>query len=73
LKVRSLAAASVEIPRLTESWIVSGDVKPKAEKVASRGLPAPVPEAEAGVNLIHVSDSESEVDTSLPPSTAPLG
>jgi hypothetical protein len=39
----------------------------KAEKVVSRGPPAP----EAGVDLTHVSDSESEVDTGLPSSTAP--
>ena len=39
--------------------------KAKAGKVVSRGP------LEAGVDLTHVSDSESEVDTGLPPSTAP--
>jgi hypothetical protein len=33
--------------------------------------PASAPAPEAGVNLTHVSDSESEVDTGLPSSTAP--
>jgi hypothetical protein len=47
--------------------------KAKAGKVASRGppAPAPAPAPEAGVDLTHVSDSESEVDTGLPSSTAP--
>jgi hypothetical protein len=40
--------------------------KAKAEIVASHGPPMP----EAGVDLVHVSDSESEVDTGLPSSTA---
>jgi hypothetical protein len=40
--------------------------KAKAEIVASHGPPVP----EAGVDLAHVSDSESEVDTSLLSSTA---
>jgi hypothetical protein len=46
-------------------------VKAKAGKIASRGPLTPAPEA--GVDLTHVSDSESEVDTGLPSSTAPLG
>ena len=40
--------------------------------MALRGPPAPAPAPEAGVDLTHVSDSESEVDTSLPSSTALL-
>lgn len=47
--------------------IALASAKAKFEKVASRGPP------EAGVDLTHASDSESEVDTGLPSSTAPLG
>ena len=42
-------------------------VKAKVEKVTSRDQPAP----KASIDLIHVSDSESEIETGLPSSTAP--
>jgi hypothetical protein len=42
--------------RMNPNLDVNGDVKAKAGKVVSRGPPAP----EAGVDLTHVSDSESE-------------
>jgi hypothetical protein len=43
--------------------------KAKAGKDVSRDPPAPA--SEARIDLTHVSDSESEVDTGLPSSTAP--
>jgi hypothetical protein len=62
-KVKNQAATkALKVTALTSA-------KAKAGKIASRGPPAPAPEA--GVDLTHVSDSESEVNTGLPSSTAP--
>jgi hypothetical protein len=49
--------------------LASAKAKAKAGKDVSGDPPAPA--SEARINLTHVSDSESEVDTGLPSSTAP--
>jgi hypothetical protein len=67
LAVKEKAEKQAAIKALTA--IALAGAKAKVGKVASRGPPAPVPEAD--VDLTHVSDSESEVDTGLPSSTAP--
>jgi negative regulator of sigma E activity len=45
--------------------------KAKAGKDVSRDPPAPAPASEARIDLTHVSDFKSEVNTGLPSSTAP--
>jgi hypothetical protein len=59
------AKEKAEKQATTKALTATALASAKAEQVASRGPPAP--------DLTHVSDSESEVDTGLPSSTAPPG
>jgi hypothetical protein len=56
-----------------ENQTATKAAKAKAGKDVSRDppAPAPAPASEARIDPTHVSDSESEVDTGLPSSTAP--
>jgi hypothetical protein len=54
-----------------ENQTATKAAKAKAGKDVSRDPPAPAPASEARIDPTHVSDSESEVDTGLPSSTAP--
>jgi hypothetical protein len=61
------AKEKAEKQAATKALTATALASAKAKQVASRGPPAP----EAGVDLTHVSDSESEVNNGLPSSTAP--